>query len=249
MLKGAKMTTRILINGANGRMGQEACKAIEETHDLIIVAKTNRNDNLADMIQRSQADVVVDLTVATAAYQNTKIIIENNAHPVIGTSGLSQEQIEEFQQVCHKKQLGGIIVPNFSIGAVLMMRFAKDAAKYFNDVEIIELHHDKKVDAPSGTAIKTAQMIADNRRSSPPLRDEKEILPGARGAIKEGIHVHSIRLPGLVAHQSVIFGGNSETLTIHHDSIHRQSFMPGLLLSCRTVGKLKELVYGLENIL
>ena len=157
---------------------------------------------------------------------------------------------DELQKLCAQAGLGGLIAPNFAIGAVLMMKFAKEAIRYMPNVEIIELHHDRKADAPSGTAIKTLNMLAEARKQKPdPIVDEKEILPGARGAQSEGIHVHSIRLPGLVAHQEVIFGGKSETLTLRHDSIHRESFMPGVCFGCKKVIELKELIYGLENLL
>ena len=159
------------------------------------------------------------------------------------------EQVAELKALCTKQKLGGIIAPNFAIGAVLMMKYSQDAAKYFPHVEVIELHHDRKADAPSGTAIKTANLLAESRDSVPEKIAEKEIIPGARGANAEEIRIHSVRLPGLVAHQEVLFGGQSQTLTIRHDSFHRDSFMPGVCLACKKVMDLNELIYGLEHLL
>lgn len=240
---------RIMINGASGRMGQEAVKAIEQAQDLSLVAKTGHQDDLAGTIKSSEADIVIDFTRPDCVYQNTKTILEQGAHPVIGTTGLTQQQILELQGLAREKQLGGIIAPNFSVGGVLMMKFAQQAAHYLPHVEIIEMHHDKKLDAPSGTAVKTAHMIAAMRGSQPSLPICKESLVGARGGNYENIAIHSIRLPGFLAHQMVIFGSEGETLTIKHDSISRSCFMPGVLLACRKVPMLKELVYGLEYVM
>ena len=230
-------------------MGKESVKAVSEDPDLDLVAQTDLGDNLPGEISQTKAQVVVDFTTAAAAMKNAGCIIESGARPVIGTSGLLPEQVAELQKLCNKQNLGGIIVPNFAIGAVLMMKYSQDAAKYFPHVEVIELHHDLKADAPSGTAIKTANLLAESRGSALPTVNEKEILSGARGANTEDIRIHSVRLPGLVAHQEVIFGGQSQTLTIRHDSIHRDSFMPGVCLACKKVMDLNELVYGLEHLL
>ena len=230
-------------------MGQESVKAVSKDPDLDLVAETDLGDKLSWIIDQTKAQVVVDFTTAAAAMKNTDCIIESGARPVIGTSGLLPEQVAELQKLCHKQNLGGIIVPNFAIGAVLMMKYSQDAAKYFPHVEVIELHHDLKADAPSGTAIKTANLLAESRGLTPQTVDEKEILSGARGANAENIRIHSVRLPGFVAHQEVIFGGQSQTLTIRHDSIHRDSFMPGVCLACKKVMDLNELVYGLEHLL
>ena len=230
-------------------MGQESVKAVSKDPDLDLVAQTDLGDKLPGIIDQTKAQVVVDFTTAASAMKNADCIIESGARPVIGTSGLLPEQVAELQKLCNKQNLGGIIVPNFAIGAVLMMKYSQDAAKYFPHVEVIELHHDLKADAPSGTAIKTANLLAESRGSAPPSVDEKEILSGARGANAEDIRIHSVRLPGLVAHQEVIFGGQSQTLTIRHDSIHRDSFMPGVCLACKKVMDLNELVYGLEHLL
>ena len=201
------------------------------------------------MLRNSGAQVAVDFTTATVAYNNARTLIECGVRPVIGTSGLLPEQVAELQALCQAKQIGGGSAPNFAIGAVLMMKYSQDAVKYFPHAEVIELHHDGKVDAPSGTAIKTANLLAESRSSVPKKIADKEIISGARGANAENIRVHSVRLPGLVAHQEVIFGGQSQTLTIRHDSIHRDSFMPGVCLACKKVMDLNELVYGLEHLL
>lgn len=243
------MIITVLINGANGKMGQQTSKALSESNQFKIVGQTGRNDDLAKEIKTSNANVVVDFTTAAVAYQNAKIIIEAGARPVIGTTGFMSEQIQELSQLCQQKKLGAIIAPNFSIGAVLMMQYSREIAKHFPHVEIIELHHDQKADAPSGTAIKTAEMIAEVRTNVAAKVIEKELIPGARGGKKHNVHIHSIRLPGLVAHQEVIFGGVGETLTLRHDTISREAFMPGVLLACKKVLELDHLVYGLEHIL
>lgn len=240
---------RVLINGCRGRMGQESVKAVTEDTGLELVAQTDIGDNLSEKIIQAKAQVVVDFTVATVVMENAVAIIESGARPVIGTSGLLSEQISQLQELCKMHNNGGLIAPNFAIGAVLMMKYAQDAAKYFPNAEVIELHHDRKLDSPSGTAIKTANLIAESRNMINEKVDEEEIIPGARGAEAHGIRIHSVRLSGLVAHQEVIFGGQSQTFKIRHDSIHRDSFMPGLCLACKKVMHLKELVYGLEHLL
>ncbi|GAB4224334.1 MAG: 4-hydroxy-tetrahydrodipicolinate reductase [Gammaproteobacteria bacterium] len=243
------MPIRVLVNGANGRMGKFATAAIEADPELELVAQTDRHNNLREAIDANKTQVVVDFTTAESAYDNLATIVACGAHPVIGTSGLLTDQITHMQTQCAKQHLGGIIAPNFSIGAVLMMKYAQDAARYLDHVEIIELHHDQKQDSPSGTALKTADMIAENLRSHQHLAEQKETIPGARGARHHNIHIHALRLPGLVAHQQVIFGAQGETLTIRHDSLNRECFMPGVLLACKKVMDLNELVYGLEHIL
>ena len=241
---------RVLVNGAKGRMGQEVVKAVTVASDLELVDQTDLGDDLIARIKASQAQAVVDFTTAAVAFENTRKILEAGVHPVIGTSGLLAEQVAELQQLAEDKGIGGLIAPNFAIGAVLLMKYAQDAAKYLPDVEVIELHHNRKADAPSGTAVKTAQLIAEARQEIPKaLVQEKELFEGARGSEVHGVRVHSLRLPGLVAHQEVIFGGTGETLTIRHDSIHRESFMPGVCLACRKVIGTQQLFYGLEHLL
>ena len=240
----------VLVNGAKGRMGQEVVKAVTAAPDLELVDQTDLGDDLIARIKASQAQAVVDLTTAAVAFENTRKILEAGVHPVVGTSGLLTEQVAELQQLAEDKGVGGLIAPNFAIGAVLLMKYAQDAAKYLPDVEVIELHHNRKADAPSGTAVKTAQLIAEARQEIPKaLVEEKELFEGARGSEVHGVRVHSLRLPGLVAHQEVIFGGTGETLTIRHDSIHRESFMPGVCLACRKVIGTQQLFYGLEHLL
>ena len=241
---------RVLVNGAKGRMGQEVVKAVKAAADLELVDQTDLGDDLIARIKASQAQAVVDFTTAAVAFKNTCKILEAGVHPVVGTSGLLTEQVAELQQLAKDKDIGGLIAPNFAIGAVLLMKYAQDAAKYLPDVEVIELHHNRKADAPSGTAVKTAQLIAEARQEIPKaLVEETELFEGARGSEVHGVRVHSLRLPGLVAHQEVIFGGTGETLTIRHDSIHRESFMPGVCLACRKVIGTQQLFYGLEHLL
>ena len=241
---------RVLVNGAKGRMGQEVVKAVTAASDLQLVDQTDLGDDLITRIKASQAQAVVDFTTAAVAFENTRKILEAGVHPVVGTSGLLAEQVAELQQLAEDQSIGGLIAPNFAIGAVLLMKYAQDAAKYLPDVEVIELHHNRKADAPSGTAVKTAQLIAEARQEIPKaLVEEKELFEGARGSEVHGVRVHSLRLPGLVAHQEVIFGGTGETLTIRHDSIHRESFMPGVCLACRKVIGTQQLFYGLEHLL
>lgn len=239
----------VLVNGASGKMGKEACEAIEADEALDLVGRCDLGDNLSQMISSSGCRVVVDFTVASVAYENAKTIIEAGVHPVVGTTGFLPDQLKELQFISREKHLGGLIAPNFSISAVLMMKYASDAAKYFPDVEIIELHHDGKEESPSGTAIKTAELIRESVGADFPAKTSKEILEGACGASKHGVRIHSIRLPGLVAHQEVIFGGLGQTLSIRSDTIQRSSFMPGVTLACSKVIELDELVYGLEHLL
>ena len=243
------MSNNVIVNGAHGKMGTLACKTIQEHPDFHLVASLGRGDNLKSAIISTRANIVIDLTRADCVYENSLTIINQGAHPVIGTSGLLDDQICTLQQLCEENKLGGIIVPNFSISAVLMMRFAAEAARLLPEVEIIETHHQQKLDAPSGTAIKTAEMIANARRAEKAILPLKELLPGARGATHRDVNIHSIRLPGVLARQSVIFGNTGETLTITHDSIDRSSFMPGLILACQKVTGLDGLYYGLEHLL
>lgn len=243
------MAIRVIVNGAQGKMGILACETIKNHPDFELVGGLTRHDNLRDSIITLKADIVVDLTRADCVYENSLAIIEGGAHPVIGTSGLTMEQIHTLKEHCDNKQLGGIIVPNFSISAVLMMRFVADAAKLLPDVEIVETHHQQKFDAPSGTAMKTAEMIARARTRNPQAIKGHELVEGARGGTHQGVKIHSLRLPGVVARQQVIFGTTGETLTIMHDSIDRVSFMPGIILACQKVKKLESLYYGLEHLL
>lgn len=240
----------VIINGINGKMGRVIKESITAQPNLNLVAGTNRQDNLTEVVKTTGADVVIDFTTPQAVYTNIEAIINAGAHPVVGTTGLTLEEINILMKRCQVKKLGGIIAPNFFLGAVLMMKYAKDAARYFPDAEIIEMHHPFKVDVPSGTAIKTAQMMAEACFSATKRVVKEEASRNlARGLLKNNVLIHSIRLPGLFSHQSVIFGGNGETLTIRHDGIDRGSTMPGIFLACQKVMELDHLVYGLENIL
>lgn len=254
----------IVLAGPRGKMGTEAIKMINSEPRFKLVAVINRkrddvsksNDTVPvfydakTCFQETNPDVFVDLTVPDAGFLHTKIALQNSIRAVVGTSGFSEKQIEELTTIANESKTGCIIAPNFALGAVLMMAFSKVAAQYFPDVEIIEKHHDQKIDAPSGTAVKTIDMIKQVREAKKQGHpDEYETIKGARGGDVEGIKVHSVRLPGLVAHQEVIFGGKSELFTIKHDSFHRESFMGGLKLAIDKVMDKNELIYGLEHVL
>ena len=243
------MKIPVIINGANGKMGQIATEAIRGHNVFELVAKLSRNDDLRNAINIFKAKIVIDLTCADSVYENTLTIINENAHPIIGTSGLIDEQIKHLQDISTQKNLGGIIVPNFSIGAVLMMEFSALAAKYLRDVEIIESHHPQKLDSPSGTALKTAELIAKSRTKQPIDLPIKETVKNARGAKFLDINIHSIMFPGYLASQQVIFGNTGETLSLCHNTIDRSAFMPGLILACTKVTNLTTLHYGLEQLI
>ncbi len=244
------MHIRILVNGAHGKMGQLAVKIIEEHPDFLLVGTTQRNNDLATEIKKNEAQVVIDVTHAESVLKNANIIIDTGAHPVIGTSGLLPDQVKLLQERCAKLKLGGLIVPNFSLAAILMMKYAQEIAKYFPQVEIIEMHHASKTDSPSGTAIRTAEMLAKARLHTPPIiKNTHETLAGARGAAYQQIPIHSIRLPGVMANQQIIFGDHGETLTLRYDTIDRSCYAPGIILACQKVLLLDQLVYGLEQII
>lgn len=239
----------IIVNGAAGKMGRLACEMFRSDPAFELCAALGRTDSLTQAIVKTKAEIVVDLTRADCVYKNAVTIIESGARPVIGTSGLLAPQIEVLSALCEEKKTGGIIAPNFSIAAVLMMRFAALAAAYLPDVEIIEAHHPNKAEAPSGTAIKTAQLIADARTHSPTLSACQESIPGALGALYQDVRIHALRMPGVLAEQTVMFGQAGETLSLKHQTMDRISFMPGLRLACLHVRSLDSLVYGLEHIL
>ena len=243
------MQIPVIVNGAQGKMGALTCKTIIDHPNFQLAAGLINGDNLERAIADTKAQIVVDLTRADCVYENSLCIINNGAHPIIGTTGLLEEEIQTLRALCERKKLGGIIAPNFSISAILMMRFAAQAARLLPEVEIIEIHHQQKLDAPSGTAIKTAEMIAAARCEKKNQLLLKELLPGARGATHHDINIHSLRLPGVLARQQVIFGNTGETLSITHDSIDRSSFMPGIILACERVQALKTLYYGLELLI
>lgn len=259
---------KVLVNGAAGKMGREVVKAVSSDPELQLVgavdvaevgvdvgAGVKISKDLETAIKAAKPDVVIDFTHPNVAMENARVILKNKIHAVMGTTGVSKENLKEIETLCRENNVNCLVAPNFAIGAVLMMQFAKDAAKHLPNVEIIELHHDQKADAPSGTAIKTAEMIAEERskrnQGSGARGQGKEIekIDGVRGGTMDGIHIHSVRLPGFVAHQEVIFGGLGQTLTIRHDTISRESFMPGVVLAAKKIGQKKGLTYGLEGIL
>lgn len=243
------MPIRILVNGAPGRMGQATVNAVNSDPELSLVGQAGEGDDLTALIKTTQADVVVDFTLASVVFQNANRIIDANCRPVIGTTGLMAQQIADLQERCKAQKLGGIIAPNFALSAVLLMKYARDAAQYFKDVEIIEMHHERKQDAPSGTAIRTAELIATQGAMNSGRAPEKEMVKGARGGHHHGIPIHAIRLPGILAYQEVIFGETGETLSIRHNTLDRSAYMPGVRLACKKVMELDHLIHGLEHLL
>ena len=262
---------KVAVSGACGKMGQAVIKAVQLENNFELVSAidiTNTGKDIGEIVenkpcgviiekslekvfQNKQIDVAVDFTNPELVYKHAKLILEKGVRPVIGTTGLKEHELEELKKLSEEKGLGCLIAPNFAIGAVLMMMFSQKASKYFSNAEIIELHHNKKKDAPSGTAIKTAQLMSQERAEfGKDNCPETETLKGSRGGITESnIHIHSIRLPGFIAHQEVIFGASGQALTLRHDSFDRISFMPGVVLSIKHVVNNNEFVYGLENIL
>ena len=242
---------RVAVSGALGRMGSEVVRAVTAADGMEVVAQIEFGDDMGAVLRESQPQVMVDFTVPSSAMTNIRTALESNVIPIVGTTGLSPADLDELRQLCEKHNTACLIAPNFAIGAILMMQFSAQAAKYLPDVEIIELHHEKKVDAPSGTAVKTAQMIAQARTGTPAPKPENafESHVGATGAEVDEIPVHSVRLPGFVASQEVIFGAQGQRLSIRHDSLDRTSFMPGVVLAVRKSASLSGLVYGLENLL
>ncbi|WP_020575610.1 4-hydroxy-tetrahydrodipicolinate reductase [Actinopolymorpha alba] len=246
------MTIKVAVLGARGRMGAEVARTVRATDDLDLVAEVDLPDS-PDVLAEAGAEVVVDFTHPDAVMGNLRFCIEHGIHAVVGTTGFTDERLATVREwLAAAPGVGVLIAPNFSIGAVLMMRFAQEAARHFESVEIVELHHPRKADAPSGTAARTAELIAAARKDAGmgevPDATTQEV-DGARGATIGGVHVHSIRLAGLVAHQEVVFGGHDETLTIRHDSLARTSFMPGVVLGVRRVAANPGLTVGLEHFL
>jgi 4-hydroxy-tetrahydrodipicolinate reductase len=256
---------KVVVCGAAGRMGQEVCRAVAQDNQLLLVgavdpAAVGRSvkevaglkeygdlvimSNLKDFLAEKGADVMVDFTLATAAKENIMTALRHNVHAVVGTTGLSEADLAQIKQVAEESQANVFIAPNFAIGAVLMMKFAEIAASFMDFVEIVELHHEKKKDAPSGTALQTAAKIVTKK--VPQTIEGDDI---SRGQNYKGVRIHSVRLPGLVAHQEVIFGGQGQTLTIKHDSIDRTSFMPGVLKAIKAVSDLRGLTIGLDRLL
>jgi len=243
---------RVAVIGARGRIGSEAVRAVEAADDLDLVATAGRGDPLTALTDAG-AQVAVELTHPDAVMDNLDFCVRNGIHAVVGTTGWTPERLATLEaRLACTPGTGVLIAPNFSIGAVLTMRFAQQAARWFDSVEVVELHHDRKADAPSGTATRTAQLVAHARAEAgmaPQQDPTTHALDGARGADVDGVPVHSVRLRGLLAHQEVLFGGTGETLTIRHDSLHHSSFMPGILLAVRTVPGVPGLTFGLEHFL
>lgn len=258
---------RVAVIGAAGRMGVEVCRTVVGADDLELVAAVDpqaAGQSLADAvgidsdvtiadsldaITEAGAEVAVDFTHPGVVGANLRWLLEHGVHAVVGTTGLADEELADARELADAGEANAIVAPNFAIGAVLMMQFAAEAARHLPHVEILELHHDRKADAPSGTALRTARLIAEQRtRDVEPVGGDDDHL-GARGTTEHGVPIHSVRLPGLVAHQQVQFGGQGETLTIRHDSLDRSSFMPGVLVAIRAVAGVDGLVVGLEHVL
>jgi 4-hydroxy-tetrahydrodipicolinate reductase len=269
-------TIPVVVNGACGKMGREVIKAVAAAEDLTLVGAIDKSPDVQGhdigeiigcgpleipvtsdleatlvMAQSEGLAVMVDFTHPDTVYNSVRAAIAYGVRPVVGTTGLSNAQIKDLAEFAEKASIGCLIIPNFSIGIVLMQQAAQQAAQYFDHVEIIELHHNQKADAPSGTALQTAQMLTAAKQSfNPPQVEETETLAGARGSATEsGIRIHSVRLPGLIAHQEMIFGAAGQLYTLRHDTSDRASFMPGVLLSIRRILPLKSLIYGLDKIL
>lgn len=264
------MHIKVLVVGALGKMGVETARAIHNDSDLELVglvdirAQAERfseltgikgvdmvvENDLSKFVANNKVDVMIDFTNPDVVLGNIKCCLEKGISCVVGTTGLSDEELKNLDRMALDNQAGLAVIPNFAIGAVLMMKFAREAAAYLPDVEIIELHHNQKMDAPSGTAIKTAEMISEKVSRKPAINPhEFEKIDGARGADFESIKIHSVRLPGLVAHQEVIFGGMGQTLTIRHDTYDRSGFMPWVVIVTKKMAEIKGLVYGLEKLI
>ncbi len=246
------MTIKVAVLGASGRMGSAACRAVEAADDLDLVAGLGSADPLDDLTDAG-AEVAIDLTAPDAVMGNVEFCLSNGVHAVVGTTGWDDARFEQVRGWLDEHPgLGVLVAPNFAVGAVLTMRFAEQAARFYESVEIVELHHPAKADAPSGTARRTAEMIG-NARAEAGLGAQPDAtstgLAAARGAHVHGVPVHSVRLRGLVAHEEVLFGGEGETLTIRHDSLDRVSFMPGVLLAVRRIAGRPGLTVGLEHLL
>jgi 4-hydroxy-tetrahydrodipicolinate reductase len=259
---------KVVVSGASGRMGREVLSALcanPEIEPAGAVEKTVVEEYLSlpdgsglipfssdvkAMLQRCKPQVLVDFTTAEASLPAVRTAAEMGVNVVVGTTGLGEKDLDEIEDLCERYGVGAVVAPNFALGAVLMIHLAKKAAPFFDYAEIIELHHEKKLDAPSGTALGTAhEIVASRNRPFQRVEPQKEAVPGSRGAEVDGVSLHAVRLPGLVAHQEVIFGGQGQTLSIRHDSTSRESFMPGVILAVKQVVKQSGLVRGLEALL
>ena len=267
----------VVVNGALGKMGREVVKTVSQTEDMMLIGAVDNNpdylgQDIGEIIgcgalevpvlndlqsilvlatQEKVQGVMVDFTHPDSVYENTRSAIAYGVRPVVGTTGLTEKQLQDLAEFAEKATTGALVIPNFSIGMVLLQQAALTASQYFDSVEIIELHHNRKADAPSGTAIKTAQMLAEMGKTYNTQEvAETETIAGARGGVSDSnINIHSIRLPGLIAHQEVIFGAPGQIYTLRHDTSDRSCYMPGVLLAIRKVTQLTSLVYGLEKIL
>ncbi|HPX35258.1 MAG TPA: 4-hydroxy-tetrahydrodipicolinate reductase [Mycobacterium sp.] len=241
---------RVGVLGSKGKVGMTMCAAVRDAKDLELSAEVDAGDPLS-LLADTGTEAVIDFTHPDVVMDNLRFLIDNGIHAVVGTTGFTDERLDLVRSWLKASPATGVLIaPNFAIGAVLSMYFAQKAAPYFESAEVIELHHPQKADAPSGTATRTAKLIAEARKGLPPNPDATSTgLPGARGADVDGIPVHSIRLTGLVAHQEVLFGTMGETMTIRHDSIDRTSFVPGVLLAIRQIGRRPGLTIGLEPLL
>lgn len=238
---------RVGVSGARGRMGSTVCAAVAAAPDLELVAEVDEGDDLS-LFTEAVVDVVVDFTTPKTVGENVDWYLDNGIHAVVGTTGWTDDDLERWRGLAQRGDANAVVAPNFALGAVLLMHLSAIAAQHLADVEIIELHHDGKVDAPSGTALLTADVVAQARSSAPePVLGETHA--GARGADRNGIRIHAIRLPGLVAHQEVIFGAEGQTLSIRHDTSDRTAFMPGVLLAVRAVADRPGVTVGLEALL
>ncbi|MPZ92489.1 MAG: 4-hydroxy-tetrahydrodipicolinate reductase [Actinobacteria bacterium] len=243
------MTTKVGVIGASGKMGSEVCRAVEADDDLELVARVVRGDSLGALVD-SGAEVAIEFSIPDSVKDNAAFCLRNGIHTVIGTTGLTSGDLDELGGLAKKHEANCFVAPNFAIGAVLMMEFAARASPYFEVAEIVERHDKEKLDAPSGTSLRTAALMNEARTKpwDTPVGG-KESLPGARGGEVDGVHVHSLRTPGSVAHQEVILGSPGQTLTIRHDSQDRGSFMPGVILAVKRVSSLEDLTVGLERLL
>ena len=281
MIKNSKKTTPVLVSGALGRMGSEVVNSVLNSPDCELVAaidtnKKNNGENISQLLNLKKSEVLVsndlegslcsisqdyrnenikpvlvDFTHPDSVYENTRSAIAYGISPVVGTTGLTPSQINDLAIFAQKANIGCAIIPNFSVGMVLLQQAASVAAKFYDNIELIEMHHNQKADSPSGTCIKTAEMIEEYpKKYNQSLVNESESLKGVRGGIRDsGLNIHSIRLPGLLAHQVVIMGSPGETYTIKHDTIDRKAYMPGVLQAIRKIGKFDSLIYGLEKLI
>ena len=281
MIKNSKKTTPVLVSGALGKMGSEVVNSVLNSSDCELVAaidtnKKNNGENISQLLNLKKSDVfvsndlegslcsisqdyrneeikpvLVDFTHPDSVYENTRSAIAYGISPVVGTTGLTPSQINDLAIFTQKANIGCAIIPNFSVGMVLLQQAASVAAKFYDNIELIEMHHNQKADSPSGTCIKTAEMIEEYpKKYNQSLVKETESLKGVRGGLRDsGLNIHSIRLPGLLAHQVVIMGSPGETYTIKHDTIDRKAYMPGVLQAIRKIGKFDSLIYGLEKLI